>query len=227
MNDDDKKQQSKIVSIRSILDPLSIVSRVKENTEECCIAWAVHDQDEKNVHCHVMIKFPSVRRWSWLRTYLNDCDPHNRCVAGDSWRRGVRYLLHLDNPEKPVVPRSALGTYNIDDDDLSMLLAGRSSSLLPALREASVMSPYDAFSFLVERRGFRPSECTAGINLLIALERMKSVRSSLSQCFVVPEDSEERFSRLDDESLEEQEFLENQAARFPDSDIWNPSRARM
>lgn len=203
---DDKATQSKLVSIRSILPPMMIVSRVREETEEASIAWAVHDQDVSTVHCHVMIRFPSVRRWKWLRDFMNENDPRNRCVPADSWRRGVRYLLHLDNPEKPPVPRSALGTFNIDDDDLAQLMAGKTSLLLPALREALSMSPYDAFSFLVERRGFKPHECTSAINLLVALQKSKSYRSDFSVSFVEPETSEERFDRLDDEQFEIDEW---------------------
>lgn len=207
--DDDKKTQSKIVSIRTVLPPQLVVERIKLFTEECEIAWAVHDQEVSVVHSHIMVKFPSVRRWKFLRVFMaENGDPHNRCVAGDSWRRGVRYLLHLDNPEKPPVPRSALCTFNVDDDDLSQLLAGRSSLLLPALKEALSMSPYDAFSYLVERRGFKPHECTAAINLLSALQRAKSYRADLATSFPMPETPDERFDRLDDEQLEVDEWLD-------------------
>lgn len=210
---DDKATQSKIVSIRTILPPMAVVARIRETVDDCEIAWAVHDQDVSTVHCHVMLRFPSVRRWRWLRDWLNENDPHNRSVPGDSWRRGVRYLLHLDNPEKPPVPRSALGTFNIDDDDLAQLLAGKTSLLLPALREALSMSPYDAFSFLVERRGFRPHECTSALNLLAALQRAKSFRADLAVSFPVPETAEERIDRLDDEQFEIDEWSDSWDAR--------------
>ena len=204
--------QSRIVAIRSILPAPRIVDRIKSEVPEAQIAWAVHDHGV-TPHCHVMVRFPSVRRWQWLFDWMRDNDPHNRCVPGDSWRRGVRYLLHLDNPEKPPVQRSAFASYNVDEDDVAQLLAGRSSLLLPALREALSMSPYDAFSFLVEKRGFKPHECTSAINLLAALQRAKSFRSDLACSFPCPEDPEERADRLDDEAFEEDEWLDVLDAR--------------
>lgn len=202
--------QSKLVHVRTVLPVADVVCFVREHLNDepgLAVAWAVHDSEP--VHCHVMIRFPSVRRWAWLRDWLNGKDPHNYCKAADSWRRGVRYLLHLDNPEKEVVPRANFDSWGVDSDEVAMLLAGRSSAILPAIREASGMSPYDAFAFLVERRGFRPSECTAALNLLQALERFKRVRSGMSQAVAVPEDYFERLDRIEDEALEESMYLED------------------
>lgn len=203
--------QSKLVHVRTILPVMDVVRFVRERLADepgLCLAWAVHDADFP-VHCHVMIRFPGVRRWQWLRDWLNSQDPHNYSRPADSWRRGVRYLLHLDNPEKGVVPRGSFDSWGVDSDELAMLLAGRSSLILPAIREASGMSPYDAFSFLVEKRGFRPSECTAALNLLQALERFKRVRSGMTQSVPVPESYFERLDRIDDEALDESMYLDD------------------
>lgn len=198
--------QSKIVSIRTILNPAFVVGRIRDFCDESAIAWVTHYGTDVE-HSHIMVRFPSVRRWKWLRDWFDENgDPHNRTVAGDSWRRGVRYLLHLDNPEKHEVPRADLHTYNIDDDDLSQLLAGRASLILPSLRDALSMSPYDAFSFLVERRGFRPSECTSAINLLLALQRAKTSRGDFAVTSSGPESYDEKLDRLDDEQFELDEF---------------------
>lgn len=203
--------QSKLVHVRTILPVGDVVRFIRERLSDepgLALAWAIHDSGNP-VHCHVMIRFPAVRRWQWLRDWLNASDPHNYSKPADSWRRGVRYLLHLDNPEKEVVPRGNFDSWGIDSDELAMLLAGRSSLILPAIREASGMSPYDAFSFLVEKRGFRPSECTAALNLLQALERFKRVRSGMTQAGSVPEDYFERLDRLDDEALDESMYLDD------------------
>lgn len=206
--------QSKLVHVRTVLPVMDVVHLVREHYGDepgLALAWATHDDDDDDgvPHCHVMIRFPGVRRWSWLREWLNARDPHNYSKPADSWRRGVRYLLHLDNPEKESVPRGNFDSWGVDSDELAMLLAGRSSLILPAIKEASALSPYDAFSFLVEKRGFRPSECTSALNLLQALERFKRIRSGMTQSIPVPEDYFERLDRLDDEALEESMYLDD------------------
>lgn len=213
--------QSKLVSIRTVADPLVVVHEILAKCPEAVVCWARHVEEGKVPHAHLMVRFPSVRRWGWLRDWLNVRDAHNYSKPADSWRRGVRYLLHLDNPEKAVVPRSEFCSVGLDEDEQAQLLAGRSSNILPALREVITggMSPYDAFAFLVERKGFRPSECTSAINLLISLNRAKHVRDSLSVGFCMPETNDERFDRLDDEAIDESLFNDDfRSGSLPDWD---------
>lgn len=215
--------QSRIVHVRTILPVRYVVDWVRSWLDDAVqIVWAIHDEDGKPLHCHVILRFPAVTRWQklfdWLEKPHDDgspFDPHAYCKAAKSWTRSVRYLLHLDNPEKAVIPRSALDSFNLDEDELAQILAGRSSGLLDAIRAASLMSPYDAFAYLVERRGFRPGECSAGVRLLRELEALKRVRSDLGRSVVVPDRCGLSVDEDVDEDGDDWDFASLQDDLFP------------
>lgn len=212
----DDPHQSKLVHIRTILPVSVVVAQCKElfGKDEIEMVWATHD-DGNVPHCHVVLRFAGVRRWQCLYDWMMANDPHSFTKAARSWPRQVRYLLHLDNPEKPPVKRSALGWHNVDEDDLSLLLAGRASGLLDAINASMSMSPIDAFSYLVEKRGFKPGECISGVRLLRELEGLKHVRASVRvSAPLSPESPEEK----DDEALEwyDDQMIEESIAALDD-----------
>lgn len=172
--------QSRYVHVKTILPAGDVVSWIQKRFPQAQVLWARHDVEVP--HTHFSIAFPSVTRWSELRSWLMDKrrDPHSYSAPARSWVRSCRYLLHLDNPEKAVVPFENLQwTDNINDIEVSQLMGGKKSPLLEDLAFCSDMKPFDAFNFLVCQRGHHASEVSSAIRCLIDLERFHSCRKSI------------------------------------------------
>lgn len=65
------------------------------------IAWVKHPaEDTTPEHYHLCASFASPVRLSEALEYLAERDPHNYVKPCRNFRASVRYLAHLDNPEK-------------------------------------------------------------------------------------------------------------------------------
>lgn len=165
--------QSRYVNCKSVASPSVVVAKLQALYPQAAIVWAVHDMEDP-IHTHYVVRFQSVTRWNTFREWLMRIDPHSYSAPARSWQRSIRYLLHLDNPEKPKVPRENLHSENIDDSELSMLLGAPKSAILADIASIGNRNPFEAFEYLVCTKGHQPSEVSAAIRCLIDLERFRT-----------------------------------------------------
>lgn len=146
---------------------------------DCSVAYASHLENGKVPHAHFVVRFNTTARWDKLRSWLMLEDPHSYSAPARSWSKSVRYLLHLDNPEKERIPYESLKSVNIDDSELSILLGSRKAPILADLASIGARSPFAAFEYLVCERGHQPSEVSAAIRCLIDLERFRTFQKDV------------------------------------------------
>lgn len=174
-----RSTQGKLVNIKTVLLLEDVRQYVHDNFDGACIVGAVHDEEGKVRHCHVVVRFVGVTRWAKLAQWLHERDGHEYAEPAQSWRRSVRYLLHLDNPEKALIPRDALVSENIDDSELSQLLGASKLPILESLIAAQSLPVHRRFEFLVCERGHHPSEVSAAIRCMLDIEKWERTRSAL------------------------------------------------
>lgn len=162
----------------SAVPPERVVALFLALSPDASVAYAVHDEEGKVLHAHFVVRFPSTVRWTSVAQTLHDLDGHEYAAPAKSWRRSVRYLLHLDNPEKARIPREALHSVNIDESELSMLLGAQRLPILESLALAERLPLSERFSFLVIERGHQPSEISAALRCMMDLERWCDSRTS-------------------------------------------------
>lgn len=160
---------------------MAVVGFLQKNFDEPAILWARHDPPDGESHFHFVVRFAASVVWNPLREWLQspEVDPQSQSRVGRSFARACRYLLHLDNPEKHPVPRSALNFVGITEDEVSETVGGERAPILADIVRTANMAPSDAFEYLVTQRGHKPSECSSAIRLLYELERLKRLRSGL------------------------------------------------
>lgn len=172
--------QSSICNVRTVLPLEEIRSKVLQLWPDAEFVGATHAKilPADVEHCHAVIRWHgSVIRWDKFAEWLHNRDPHEYCRAARSWRRSVRYLLHLDNAEKARIPRSALVSSNLDLDDLDELLGSAKMKILDSLVAAQTLPLDQRFAFLVEERGHLPSEVSAALRCIIDLEKFAATRN--------------------------------------------------
>lgn len=170
-------RQGRMANIKTVLPPESVVAFVASAWPDACVVWATHDEPGKVRHAHFVVRWPAVVRWDRLATWLHEHDGHEYAAPAQSWRRSVRYLLHLDNPEKARIPRESLGSCNIDESELAQLLTAQRLPILESLILADAKPLHERFAFLVVERGHAPSEVSAALRCMMDLERWEETRS--------------------------------------------------
>lgn len=163
--------QSRYLAAKSVLDPSKVVSFLHDKWPDAAIIYATHDADSV-VHTHYVVRFSAVTRWDAFRKWLMAHDPHSYSDSARSWPRSVRYLVHLDNPEKFQYGRSKVQSLGIDSDELDQLLQSKGASfeeIFKALSASRRMATGSQFLHLV-RQGFRPSEVSQVIRCLLDIE---------------------------------------------------------
>lgn len=165
--------RSKYVFIKTIWNPgETIVPLLRDRCHDWAIVWAKHQDDPLNVHYHAVIRFASTESWQWLRNSLMENDPHSYSAAARGWQRCVRYLLHLDSPDKPPIPRENLSyAGDISDDEVSMLLGRPRAYLLHDLQTAPFRDTFRLVDWLINERGHGPGEVTAMLNCIMAANK--------------------------------------------------------
>lgn len=168
--------QGRMANLKSVLPPERVVSFIASRWPDAAVVWATHDEEGKVRHAHFVVRWPSVVRWSALADWLHAEDGHEYAAPAGSWRRSVRYLLHLDNPEKARIPREALGSCNIDESELAQLLTAQRLPILESLILAEGRPLHERFAFLVIERGHAPSEISSALRCMMDLERWAETR---------------------------------------------------
>lgn len=174
-------RQSRMANLKvatSVLSPEAVVGAIVAICPEAAILYAVHNEPGHVEHAHYVARFPSTIRWTSLAQTLHDLDGHEYAAPAKSWRRSCRYLLHLDNPEKPRVSREALRVHNVDDTEVAQLMGAAKLPILESLVLAENLPLSERFSFLVCERGHQPSEVSAALRCMLDLERWTDTRTA-------------------------------------------------
>lgn len=176
-----KPKQSRMANVKcalSAVPPERVVALFAAFSPDASIVYAEHREEGKVPHAHYVVRFPATVRWTNVAQTLRDIDGHEYAEAAKSWRRSVRYCLHLDNPEKARIPREALHAVNVDESELSMLLGAARLPILESLALAERLPLSERFSFLVIERGHQPSEVSAALRCMLDLERWSDCRTA-------------------------------------------------
>lgn len=178
-----RQLRSKYVVIKTYadaLDPSEVVEKIQKDYPDCAVVWARHPG--KSPHDHYVVRFAMAgTTWTNLRNWLMQRDPHSYSQVGRMWTRSVRYLLHLDNPEKEPIPRDNLmWAGEIDEDEIHVLLGAPRASLLGDLQHLpDGKTATDAVDWLVNERGHGPGEVAAMVRCLMAVAEYRAVRRQL------------------------------------------------
>lgn len=151
--------------------------------------WAKHEHDPNNVHYHGVIRFASTVSWQWLRNKLQEPqnDPHAYSAVGRGWQRCVRYLLHLDSPDKPPIPRANLSySGDITEDEIAMLLGRPRASLLSDIRNAPHKDTFALVDWLVNEKGHTPGEVAQMLRCITAVNQFLGPLSLLARPGDIP-----------------------------------------
>lgn len=172
--------QGRYCNCKTVLPPSEWLPVFREMFPEASLVWAKHVEEGHVTHYHLVGRFLGTTRWQRFADWLHDHDGHEYADNAGSWRRSVRYLLHLDNPEKPRVPRENLDSLNIDADELDTLLSAGKLPILESLILAQSLPLNQRFAFLVVERGHLPSEVSAAIRCMMDLEKWEHSRTCLA-----------------------------------------------
>lgn len=173
-------RQSRMANVKvavSALDPERVVAMFAALDPEAAIAWAIHDEPGKVKHAHYVVRFRATTRWTSVAQTLHDIDGHEYASPAQSWRRSVRYLLHLDNPDKGCIPREAFRSINLPEEEVDQLLGSAKLPILQSLALAERLPLSERFAFLVCERGHQPSEVSAALRCMMDLERWSDTRT--------------------------------------------------
>lgn len=174
-------RQGRMANVKCALSAISpdrVCALFLAISPEASIVYAEHREDGKVPHAHYVVRFPFTVRWTSVAQTLHDIDGHEYAAPAKSWRRSVRYLLHLDNSEKARIPRESLHSINIDESELSMLLGSARLPILESLALAERLPLSERFSFLVVERGHQPSEVSAALRCMLDLEKWSDCRTA-------------------------------------------------
>lgn len=168
-------------SLEAVPDPLAVVHRIASEWPEAAIVWANHPAESGgHPHTHYMVRFPVQTSWGSLRKWLMNVDPHSYSAVGRSWTRAVRYLLHLDNPEKDFIPRDSLHWSGIPDEEVEIILGAPRRPLLNDIRNPSApKTPFGFVDWLVNERGHSPGEVASMLRCVLAASEYVARRAEL------------------------------------------------
>lgn len=190
--------RSKYVFLKTILDPDArrdgaqcLLDVLAARSTGWSIVWARHEHAEcgqtSPTHYHAVIRFAMPESWDWLFNWLHERDGHEYCAAGRGWQRCVRYLLHLDSPDKPPIPRSNLSYRGeITEDEVSMLLGRPRASLLADIRMAPRRDTFSLVDWLVNERGHTPGEVAQMLRCIMEVNRYVGPLSLLARTDDIP-----------------------------------------
>lgn len=174
-------RQSRMANVKvavSAMSPDRVVALFAALDPEATICWARHDEPGKVPHAHFVVRFRSTMRWTSVAQTLHDVDGHEYAAPAQSWRRSVRYLLHLDNPDKGKIPRDAFHAVNMAEEEADQLLGAAKLPILQSLALAERLPLSERFAFLVIDRGHQPSEVSAALRCMLDLERWSDTRTA-------------------------------------------------
>lgn len=143
----------------------------------CRIAWAEHPAEgNKPAHFHVVARFDKTVDCNALRELVNTLDKHSHADKVNRWPNMVRYLRHLDSPEKTPIPAEACHYEGFPEAEMDQATFdnGGCLNLIRMIAELPhSSSPVDALRVCVQA-GFRPFEVSGVSRALFDLGRLLS-----------------------------------------------------
>ena len=91
-------------------------AKIQQHLENLHIAFAyqTHDKDNKPTHTHIIIQYSSVKSLTQAKKDLEGIAANNYVEQVRDTRGAIRYLSHLDNPEKAQYDRPISTGIDID-----------------------------------------------------------------------------------------------------------------
>lgn len=139
------------------------------------LAWSEHPAEgDKPAHYHFCARWESTVDVLALRKLVNDLDKHSHVDKVGRWPSMVRYLRHLDNPEKAQIPPDAAHYEGFPETELEAATAAASDQLALVTMIAEMphgTNPVEALRIAL-RAGFRPSEVSGVTRALYDLRNL-------------------------------------------------------
>lgn len=142
-------------------------------------AWAEHPAEgDKPMHWHIFAQVRGAVRYDWssLCAAFQQLDAHSHSDKCNSPAVFVRYLRHLDNPEKAQIPESAVHYIGFTESEMAQATApgtGSCLGVLDALKAMDLRShPMTVLTELMSA-GYKPHEISATVNALTAVTRFR------------------------------------------------------
>lgn len=142
-------------------------SHVLETVKNLGCEWfaALHDKDinpdgtQKKTHYHIIMRFEGTKDFAVVAKDLGI--PENSIEKSKSFKYGVRYLIHLDSPEKHQYEKSIIFGNGQADAFLISNSDQKGVMLMDAIYNGKVFSVYELYNLAKEldawsefRRGF-------------------------------------------------------------------------
>lgn len=127
-------------------------------------------------HYHLLIKWDTPREWTAHARELERLDPHAHEEVPRSARACIRYMLHLDNPDKIAVDRSALEPGNWDRGQIETFL----SDTNPMLQLVEYVQEHLRTSTIFEIArdlldlGYKPGQITNAQRMLYSISQLQN-----------------------------------------------------
>lgn len=172
----EKRIQCRAVELQTI-SPEARDAAINWLKEKDCerLAWAEHPAEgDKPVHYHVCARWNSTVDVLSLRKLVNVLDKHSHVEKVGRWKNMVRYLRHLDNPEKVAIPPESAHYEGFPEDELQAVTSAASDQLALVTMIAEMphgTNPVEALRIAL-RAGFRPSEVSGVTRALYDLRQL-------------------------------------------------------
>lgn len=172
----EKRLQCRAVEVQTI-DPVTRDAALEWCRKAECdrLAWAEHPAEgDKPVHYHVVARWSRTVDCISLRQLVNRMDSHSHCDRVNRWPNMVRYLRHLDQPEKAVIPPEAAHYEGFPEVEVEAATKenGTAVALIEMIAELPHgTNPVEALKVCVHA-GFRPSEVSGVTRALYDLRNL-------------------------------------------------------
>lgn len=172
----EKRLQGRAVEVQTI-DPATRDAALNWCKEKGCerLAWSEHPAEgDKPIHFHMVARWNRTVDFIALRQLVNGMDTHSHCDRVGRWPNAVRYLRHLDSPDKPLIPADKAhyeGFTEAELEDASRDNGGTLSLLSMIADIPHGTNPVEALRVCVHA-GFRPAEVSGVTRALYDLRNL-------------------------------------------------------
>ena len=139
------------------------------------LAWSEHPAEgNKPLHYHFVARWSSTVDCIALRDLCNRMDTHSHVDKCGRFVNMVRYLRHLDSPEKTPIPAESAHYEGFPEDELQVVTQSGRDSLALVQMIADLphgSSPVDALRVCIGA-GYRPSEVSGVTRALFDLRNL-------------------------------------------------------
>lgn len=174
----EKRLQGRAVEVQTIDSDTRDAALAWMRDKGCdALAWSEHPAEgDKPVHFHICARWSRTVDFLPLRKKVNGMDTHSHCDRVGRWQNMVRYLRHLDSPDKPFIPPEKAHYEGFSECDLAAVTKenGTAVSLVEMIAELPHgTNPVEALKVCIHA-GFRPSEVSGATRALYDLQQLLS-----------------------------------------------------